>query len=92
MAIPDTLRRKMQGFALAGHLHSLPRDIFADANWLQVLVGQGLQPQRHHPLADLLSDAECEFFLQQVHQSFARIAHQLPAHGEFLAHCCAKER
>lgn len=89
MSVPDTLSSKLQAFAHAGHLHALPRDLFADANWLQVLVGQGLQPRRHHPLADQLTDAECEFFLRKVHQRFSDVAHELPSHDEFLRCVCS---
>jgi tryptophan 7-halogenase len=93
MDVPETLRRRMQAFAHAGHLHAAHRDLFSDPSWLQVLVGQGLLPRRHHPLADQLNDAECAFFLQHVHQNLAGIAKRLPQHGDFVnQHCSAVRR
>ncbi len=88
-SVPETLRMKMQAFAHAGHLHPAHRDLFSDPSWLQVMVGQGLLPKRHHPLAEQLSDAECAFFLQHVHQHLAGIAQSLPTHGDFVAQHCA---
>jgi len=85
MEVPETLRRKMQAFERAGHLHPLARDLFADPSWLQVMVGQGLMPRRHHPLADQLTDAECDFFLKHVHRHLAGIAQSLPHHADYVA-------
>ena len=90
MDVPESLRRKMAAFGRAGHLHPLPRDLFADPSWLQVMVGQGLVPRQHHPLADQLTDAECEFFLQHVHRHLAGIAASLPSHGDYVARYCSR--
>ena len=85
MDVPDTLQRRLRNFACAGHLHSQARDLFTESNWLQVLVGQGLLPQRHHPLADRLTDAECSFFLEHVHRQLGELVDTLAPHGPALA-------
>jgi len=85
MSVPDTLARRVRQFAGAGHLHPIARDLFTQANWLQVLVGQGLLPRRHHPLADGLTDSECRFFLEHVHRQLGDLVDALPPHGHAIA-------
>jgi len=85
MSVPDTLRRRVRNFAGAGHLQSIARDLFTDANWLQVLVGQGLLPERHHPLADRLTDTECRFFLEHVHRQLGDFVDALPRYEHATA-------
>jgi tryptophan 7-halogenase len=88
MSIPESLHRKMAAFGRAGHLHPAHLDLFSDPSWLQVMVGQGLVPRRHHPLADHLSGAECEFFLQHVNKQLQSIAMKLPDHADYVRNYC----
>jgi hypothetical protein len=54
--IPDTLARKIDIFRNAGRLYREDEDLFAEVSWLQVLLGQGIEPATHHPLADNLTE------------------------------------
>ncbi|ESQ87412.1 hypothetical protein ABAC460_18980 [Asticcacaulis sp. AC460] len=58
MTIPDSLLNRLDIFRHTGHVHIRGGDLFRDASWFSVLVGQGLRPDRWHPAADRLSEAE----------------------------------
>ena len=53
MAIPETLQYKIDQFRHSGRIVAEPLELFQNSNWLAVLLGQEVWPQRHHPLADI---------------------------------------
>jgi tryptophan halogenase len=90
MEIPDTLARKIGVFANAGRLYREDEDLFAEVSWLQVLLGQGIEPATHHPLADNLTEEQLTGFLADLRQILGGAARALPDHAEFIAaHCRA---
>jgi tryptophan halogenase len=48
------------------------------------MMGQGLFPRSHDPLADTFPEAEIRAKLQQMRALIARGAEVLPHHAEFL--------
>jgi tryptophan halogenase len=70
MDIPDPLR------------HGL--ELFAENSWIQVMLGQRIEPQQHHPLADLMGDEELSRFLDGIRDSVERTVAQLPAHQAYV--------
>jgi tryptophan 7-halogenase len=89
MEIPQTLARKMALFGQSARLHRSHLDIFTEESWLQVMLGQGLEPRAYHPLAELLTEDECRYFLSSIEQGVARQAQAMPTHAEFIAANCS---
>ena len=89
MAVPDSLRQKIALFAANGRLFRDGEELFTEMSWLQVMVGQGLMPRGHHPLAGLPSEAEVAAHLHNVEQVIARCVQRMPTHAEFIAQHCA---
>ncbi len=90
MTIPAELARKVALFRTHGRLFHEPEDLFLEASWLQVLVGQGIAPQDHHPMTGLVTDAQRADFLANLRRITATGAASLPAHADFLRqHCSA---
>jgi tryptophan halogenase len=85
MAVPDTLRHKMELYRAHGRLIRIDNELFAEAGWLQVFEGQGLHPKRQHPLAGLRSEAETEAYLAGVREVVGNCVRTMPAHAEFIA-------
>ncbi|HEX8555799.1 MAG TPA: tryptophan halogenase family protein [Sphingomonas sp.] len=83
--MPPTLTDKVALFAANGRLFRDADDLFGDASWLAVLVGQGIMPRGHHPLADQLSDAETLARLGAIRDVIRRAADTMPAQTAFLA-------
>jgi tryptophan halogenase len=88
MEIPDTLARKIGVFANAGRLYREDEDLFAEVSWLQVLLGQGIEPATHHPLADNLTEEQLTGFLSDLRQILGGAARALPSHADFIAANC----
>jgi tryptophan halogenase len=52
------------------------------------MLGQGLVPTSHHPVADLMDDAELSRLLDEIRSSVTRTVAQLPPHQDCLHQCC----
>ncbi len=84
LVMPPALADKLSLFAANGRLFRDADDLFGDASWLAVLVGQGVIPRGHHPLADQLGDAETIARLGAVRDVIRRAADTMPSQAEFL--------
>ena len=52
------------------------------------MLGQGIEPQQHHPAADLMGDEELSRFLDGIRTSVERTVAQLPAHQAYVEQYC----
>ncbi len=89
MAVPAELTRKVELFRAHGRLFREPDDLFLEASWLQVLVGQGVLPDSCHPMTGQLTDDQLRGFLADLRKITTDGAAALPAHGDFLRQQCA---
>ncbi|MBA4748189.1 MAG: tryptophan 7-halogenase, partial [Sphingopyxis sp.] len=85
MPIPDSLSEKLALFRSQGMALREADELFTEPGWVQVMIGQHVLPERWHPLAEAISDADLGEFMQLVESSFARAAAALPVHGHWLA-------
>ncbi len=88
MEIPDTLRHRLELFRETGRVFRVPNELFAENSWIQVMLGQGIEPQQHHPVADLMGDEELSRFLDGIRSSVERTVAQLPAHQTYVEQYC----
>ncbi len=84
MALPDRLADKIALFRATGTLTQDPLDIFMEASWVQVLMGQGITPTDYHPLADGPSDAELADQLRELAAMKREPVPNMPAHDRWL--------
>ena len=84
MAVPDSLRHRIELFRQTGRVFRMPDELFAENSWIQVMLGQGLVPQAHHPSADLMGEAELARFLGDIRGHVERTVRQLPAHMDYI--------
>jgi tryptophan halogenase len=89
MDVPEALKAKLRLFRTHGRIVRENNELFSEVAWLQVLLGQGLQPQGYHPLVDSLDEADIASYLQGVQGLIARCVEVMPAHGQFIADRCA---
>ncbi|TAM59327.1 MAG: tryptophan 7-halogenase [Rhodanobacter sp.] len=91
MEIPESLARRIALFRGNGSIFRDADELFTEVGWLQVLLGQGIEPQRHHPLADTLDQGQLDEFLGNIRTLVDRAAGTLPPHERFVAeHCKAQ--
>jgi tryptophan 7-halogenase len=89
MEIPESLSRKIELFRARGRLFRYEDELFSDASWTAVMMGQGLMPQGHDPMADTLDPREIGYMVEKMAAMFDAAARQMPTHAEFIAQHCA---
>jgi tryptophan halogenase len=92
MPIPDALTYRMNLFRSSGRVSVNDRDLFVESNWLSVLIGQGIWPRRHDPLADLLPLDSVRSQLQRLRTLIRETADAMPTHEEFIARLSQPQR
>jgi tryptophan halogenase len=88
MDIPDSLRRRMELYRSRGRVLREGTELFTEPSWLQVMNGQGLKAQGHHPLVDLLTDGDLERYLEDVRTVIGKCVDVMPTQRDFLAQYC----
>jgi len=92
MAVPDSLTHKLDLFAASGRVGRDVDDLFRDASWVQVMLGQGIMPTDYDPMADQIAPAQLTEFLANLRTLITRAVGSLPTHEEYLRrHCPADE-
>ncbi len=88
MEIPQSLQDKMALFAETGVLYKEPEDLFRDASWIQVMVGQGVHPRRWHAMADRVPVDQLNNLMRDVRTVIEKSIDPLPDHGAFIDQIC----
>lgn len=91
MELPHTLQDKIDLFKATGRIFREQEELFTEVGWLQVMVGQNIQPETYHPLADVLTSEELAGFLRDLETIVNAPAARLPTHNDFIAQHCAAE-
>ena len=92
LRVPDSLAHRLEVFRREGRIPRDPDDLFTEVAWLQVMTGQGLIPERHHPLADQPTDEQLVRLLQLSREYIVRTVDAMPSHEQFIASHCAERR
>jgi tryptophan halogenase len=84
MEIGDSLRHRVQLFEDSGSVFRHMEDIFTENSWVQVLLGQGVEPSAYHPKVKALSGSHVIAMLNRIYSDVEKETDKLPSHGEFL--------
>ena len=85
LPLPDTLRARIELFRSSGRVIERDSPVFNRDSWLSVLLGQGIEPEGHDPLAHAMPAAERANVLRAMHKVIAQTAGAMPTHAETLA-------
>lgn len=88
MEVPDTLRQKIELFRETARVFRRNEELFAENSWVQVMLGQGIEPRAWHPIAGKLNDDELDRLLGMIRQDVTRTVAGLPAHADYVARYC----
>jgi tryptophan halogenase len=88
MDVPASLKHRIDLFTETGRVFRAGNELFAENSWVQVMLGQGITPQQHHHIADLMDDRELNSFLEEIRTRVERTVAQLPPHGEYVTRYC----
>lgn len=83
---PDgLLQDRIALFRETGRIIREGNELFAEASWLAVMLGQGITPKAYSPLADLVSEAEIAEIMAILRRSTAEAVAALPLQRDFIA-------
>jgi len=88
MPIPDELDENMRLFRNSGRFYRNAEEMFALTSWVQVMIGQHVQPQGYHPLVDQLSRDKLREFMASVQGVIANCVDAMPMHQAFIDRYC----
>ena len=89
MKVPSSLQRRIDLFRANGRIHREFDELFTEVAWLQVMLGQGVEPGGYHPLADRVSEQQLDGFLGNIKRIIGDAVSRLPAHEAFIRKNCA---
>ncbi len=89
MTVPESLKRRTELFKIRGRLFQYEYELFADANWLAVLIGQNVLPASYDPLVDALDEQALKAKLEQIRGAIRLTVDALPTHRAFIDKNCA---
>jgi tryptophan halogenase len=84
MDIPDQLDQKMTLFKQTGKIFREHDDLFTEAAWQQVFIGQGLFPDDCHPLVNALTKQQIVELMENLKTLINRTVDKIPSHDDFL--------
>ena len=89
--LPETLQRRLALFAEGGRFLRNEGELFPNASWVAVMLGQGVMPRTVDPVVRGLPVSEVERTLELLRRAMNAFADTLPSHEESLRGYCASQ-
>ena len=84
MDIPDTLKERIAIYKENARLYREDLELFSEVSWFAVFNGQNIEPERYHPLADVLDDDKLEARMNELYRATQRCLEVMPPHEQYL--------
>lgn len=88
MDVPDSLNHKLELFRDSGRIFRFQDELFAENNWLAVMLGQGVMPARHDPVADSVPAEEMKSAVRALKAATLKAVQSLPDHADYVQSYC----
>lgn len=88
VAMPDTLAHRIELFRARGKVARFDGQLFSEASWIAVMLGQKIAPRHWDPLADTLPIAELQSKAAELRETMHRAIARMPTHAEFIENSC----
>jgi tryptophan halogenase len=85
MALPEGLIYKEQHFARSGRIVLSSDELFKEASWFAVLLGQGHRPGDYNPLIDSIKSADNFAYLGRIRDDIRMAAAKMPDHLSYFS-------
>jgi tryptophan halogenase len=89
MGVPDSLAQRIALFRESAQVYQAPGELFQVDSWLQVMLGQRIQPQAFHHMGRLMPPQQLNGALDDLKRNVAGMVARLPQHQAFLDAYCA---
>ncbi len=88
MDVPDTLKARIELFRESGLAYQGPEELFRTDSWVQVMLGQRLEPQGWHRLGALMNPDEMNQVFGGLKATIDDTVSKMMAHDAFLKQYC----
>lgn len=88
MDIPDSLAMRIALFRENAEAYQASEDLFRTDSWLQVMLGQRLEPEGYHHMGKIMGRESLGQALEGLKTNIAKAVARLPEHQEFLDSYC----
>jgi len=88
MELPGSLANRLRAWRERAHAWQGADELFRVDSWTHVLLGQGIVPGQHHPLARTLPDQDLRKLFDSIRQPIDRAVAQMPPQQEFIERYC----
>ena len=85
MAIPDSLRQRIELYRRTGRVRCRAGELFTDVSWFYIFEGLGVRPGSYDPLLDVVTVAKLSEILASMAGSTAAAAKAAPSHDSHFA-------
>lgn len=89
LELTDSLTHKLELFRANGRLFRFNEELFTETGWLQVLIGQGVEPAGFHPLANAPGDEAVDKYLASIEEVIAAKVDRMPDHADYIRQNCS---
>jgi tryptophan halogenase len=89
IVIPETLQRRLALFSEGGRFLRFEGELFPNASWVAVMLGQNVIPRTVDPVVSALPPAEISYKLDLLREAMNQFADTLPEHRDVLQKYCA---
>jgi tryptophan halogenase len=90
MEIPESLARRIALFREGAAAYQASDELFRIDSWVQVMLGQRLEPRSHHAVGRLMPPKQLGDALTRLAANIGAAVGKLPSHQTFLESYCAK--
>ena len=84
MSIPDCVAYKLAHFTHTGRIVLATDELFKEASWFAIMMGQGVEPTDYNPLLDGISAQENRAHLARIEQQIAAAVGTMTLHEDYI--------
>ncbi|ESQ79736.1 tryptophan halogenase family protein [Asticcacaulis sp. YBE204] len=88
MTLPETLKRRIDLFRARGRVVSHADELFGEASYVAVFMGQGIVPQGYDPLANVLETEDVKERLFKMREVIRDTVQRMPTQAQFIERTC----
>jgi len=88
MEIPAELQQRIALFRDTAAVPLPEKELFQVDSWVQVMLGQGIEPEAWHPIVDGMQEQELVRFLESLKAGIRSDVAKMPSHEQFLTKYC----
>lgn len=88
MELPESLAIRLRAWRERAHAWQGADELFRLDSWTHVMLGQGILPEQHHPLARAMADEDLRRLLTSIREPIGRTVAQMPSQQGFIDRYC----